>query len=57
VVAAFQTHFRPDHVTGTADGETVATLFALLHRYRAEALAALRARHPELPGDPPPARP
>lgn len=48
---AFQMHFVPSRVTGSRDAETAATLFALLEKYRPEALAELRRsetadRHP-----------
>ena len=33
VVAAFQMHFLPSHVTGSADSRTMATIFALLEKY------------------------
>ncbi|MEM9208065.1 MAG: N-acetylmuramoyl-L-alanine amidase [Pseudomonadota bacterium] len=38
VVRAFQMHFTPDNLTGDIDAMTAATLFALLDRYRPEAL-------------------
>ena len=41
VVRAFQMHFRPDDYSGRIDAETAAVLFALLEKYRPEALAAL----------------
>lgn len=46
---AFQLHFRPEPLTYAFDEETTAILFALLARYRPDALAALT-----LPGTPPP---
>jgi len=49
VLSAFQSHFLPQRRTGTADAETVATLFALLARYRADQLRALRERTPQIP--------
>lgn len=42
VVRAFQMHFRPSNWSGTADAETAAIAFALLEKYRPEALASLR---------------
>ena len=38
VLRAFQMHFRPTNTSGRPDGETVAILFALLEKYRPEAL-------------------
>lgn len=40
-IRAFQMHFRPSGVSGRADVETAAILFALIERYRPEALPAL----------------
>ena len=45
---AFQMHFRAKSITATADVETVSILYALLERYRPDALAGLAAE-PELP--------
>jgi N-acetylmuramoyl-L-alanine amidase len=42
---AFQSHFLPDRRTGRADRRSVATLLALLGKYRGEELERLRARH------------
>ena len=36
VLRSFQMHFRPSNTSGRADGETVAILFALLEKYRAD---------------------
>lgn len=36
VLRAFQMHFRPSDISGRADAETVAILFALLEKYRSE---------------------
>ena len=52
VLSAFQSHFLPQRRSGSADAETVATLFALLAGHRADELRALRARHPQLPAPP-----
>lgn len=38
VVRAFQMHFRPENTSGRPDGETAAILFALLEKYRPDAL-------------------
>ncbi len=40
VVRAFQMHFTPDNVSGHADVETASALFALLEKYRPDALEA-----------------
>jgi N-acetyl-anhydromuramyl-L-alanine amidase AmpD len=55
VLSAFQSHFLPQRRSGDADGETIATLFALLARYRGDELRALRERSGQIP-PPPPAR-
>jgi N-acetylmuramoyl-L-alanine amidase len=52
VLFAFQSHFTPEHRTGTANAQTAATLFALLAKYRADELQRLRARHADLPASP-----
>ncbi|HSE11521.1 MAG TPA: N-acetylmuramoyl-L-alanine amidase [Rudaea sp.] len=49
---AFQSHFMPEHRTGTVDADTAATLFALLAKYRADELHRLRERHADLPAAP-----
>ena len=49
---AFQSHFMPDHRTGTVDPDTAATLFALLAKYRAGELRRLGERHADLPASP-----
>lgn len=41
VIRAFQMHFLPERVSARADTETLAVLFALLEKYRPEALEAL----------------
>ena len=41
VVRAFQMHFTPGNITGDGDIETVATLFALIEKYRPDALEEL----------------
>ena len=41
VTRAFQMHFRPSPSDGVIDIETVAILFALLEKYRPEALRTL----------------
>lgn len=41
VIRAFQMHFRPSAVTGDIDIETVSVLFALIEKYRREALDEL----------------
>jgi len=38
---AFQMHFRPSGVTGTPDAETAAILYALLEKYRPDAIPEL----------------
>ena len=43
-VRAFQMHFRPSDWSGQPDVETVAILFALLEKYRPQALEALKSR-------------
>lgn len=43
VIRAFQMHFLPERITARADFETLAVLFALLEKYRPEALEALDA--------------
>ncbi|HEY2394359.1 MAG TPA: N-acetylmuramoyl-L-alanine amidase [Rudaea sp.] len=52
VLSAFQSHFLPQRRSGKADAQTVATLFALLWKYRPDELRALRARNAQVP--PPP---
>jgi N-acetyl-anhydromuramyl-L-alanine amidase AmpD len=52
VLSAFQSHFLPDRRSGNADAQTVATLFALLAKYRPDELRALRARAPQIPESP-----
>ncbi len=55
VLSAFQSHFLPDRRSGEADAQTVATLFALLAKYRPDELHALRehaSQIPESPRDP-----
>ena len=42
VLRAFQMHFRPSDWSGQPDVETAAIVFALLEKYRPEALAALQ---------------
>jgi N-acetylmuramoyl-L-alanine amidase len=54
VLSAFQSHFLPQRRSGEADAETLATLFALLARYRGDELRALREHAPEIPPSPPP---
>jgi N-acetyl-anhydromuramyl-L-alanine amidase AmpD len=49
VLSAFQSHFLPDRRSGVADVETVATLFALLSKYRTEELRRLRENDADLP--------
>ena len=39
---AFQLHFRPADYSGQEDAETAALLWALLEKYRPEALAELQ---------------
>lgn len=39
VLSAFQMHFRPMNVSGKADGETIAILFALIEKYRPNSLS------------------
>ena len=41
VVRAFQMHFRPEMTSGQIDNETVASLYALLEKYRPELLEDL----------------
>ena len=41
VVRAFQMHFRPEIATGVIDTETAAILFALLEKYRPDALVEI----------------
>ena len=43
VLRAFQMHFRPSDWSGQPDAETAAIVFALLEKYRPEALADLQA--------------
>jgi N-acetyl-anhydromuramyl-L-alanine amidase AmpD len=59
VVNAFQSHFLPAQRSGDADALTVATLLALLDKYRHAERAALAREFPELPAAaaPPPASP
>ncbi len=38
VISAFQMHFRPMNVSGRADAETIAILFALVEKYRPQYL-------------------
>ncbi len=52
VLSAFQSHFLPDRRSGEADAQTVATLFALLAKYRPDELHALRAHAPQVPESP-----
>lgn len=52
VLSAFQSHFLPDRRSGQADADTVATLFALLAKYRPDELRALRERTPQIPPSP-----
>jgi len=52
VVSAFQSHFLPQQRSGEADAQTVATLFALLWKYRPDEFRALRARNPQVPSPP-----
>ena len=42
VLRAFQMHFRPSDWSGQPDAETAAIVFALLEKYRPEALAVLQ---------------
>jgi N-acetylmuramoyl-L-alanine amidase len=55
VLSAFQSHFLPQRRSGRADEQTVATLFALLAKYRPDELRRLRAADPALPALPGPA--
>ena len=41
VVRAFQSHYRPSNWSGDADVETAAILFALIEKYRPDALEDL----------------
>jgi hypothetical protein len=52
VLSAFQSHFLPDRRSGEADAQTVATLFALLAKYRPDELQALREHAPQIPESP-----
>jgi N-acetylmuramoyl-L-alanine amidase len=52
VLSAFQSHFLPDRRSGEADAHTVATLFALLAKYRPDELRALREHAPQIPESP-----
>jgi N-acetylmuramoyl-L-alanine amidase len=52
VLSAFQSHFLPDRRSGEADAQTVATLFALLAKYRPDELRVLRAHAPQIPESP-----
>jgi len=52
VLSAFQSHFLPAHRSGQADADSIATLFALLAKYRPDELRRLREREPELPPAP-----
>jgi N-acetylmuramoyl-L-alanine amidase len=52
VLSAFQSHFLPEHRTGFADADTVATLFALLAKYRPEELQRVRERDALVPEPP-----
>ena len=52
VLSAFQSHFLPDRRSGEADAQTVATLFALLAKYRPDELRALREHAPQVPETP-----
>ncbi len=56
VLSAFQSHFLPERRSGEADAQTVATLFALLWKYRPDELRALRARNAQIPLPPPGSR-
>jgi hypothetical protein len=53
-IEAFQRHFRPRKVDGVADPETVATLRALVKRYRTSATVPSPA--PLIPAAPRPAK-
>lgn len=44
-LTAFQMHFIPWHINGKADAKTVATLFALLKKYKPKKLDALWQRY------------
>lgn len=48
VIAAFHSHFVQDVHSGEPDDRAVATLFALLSKYRPAELAKLRGKYPEL---------
>jgi N-acetylmuramoyl-L-alanine amidase len=52
VLSAFQSHFLPDRRSGNADAQTVATLFALLAKYRPDELRALHERNAQVPDSP-----
>lgn len=52
VLAAFQSHFLPDRRSGKVDTDTVATLFALLAKYRPGELRTLRERASGIPESP-----
>ena len=52
VLSAFQSHFLPDRRSGETDAQTVATLFALLAKYRPDELHALREHAPQIPESP-----
>jgi serine-type D-Ala-D-Ala carboxypeptidase len=52
VLFAFQSHFLPDHRSGTIDADTAATLFALLAKYRTQELRQLREHYADLPASP-----
>lgn len=43
-IEAFQRHFRPTKVDGIADHETIATIEALVRRYRPQTLRALKIK-------------
>ena len=46
VIRVFQMHFRPENWSGAPDAETAAIAFALLEKYRPEALSALEQPSP-----------
>ena len=45
VVSAFQMHFLPSHVSGSADARTMAAVFALIEKYAPEKLTELLTRY------------